>query len=83
MDKIPIEIFVAEQLKHDRYKLIVAQMGVDESLVKATLVKFFREQGLNFVTPSLARELSLRVAQELETKHGVSGVAGRFARRRA
>ena len=78
MDKIPIEIFVTDQLRQDRYKLIIAQIGLSEDLARLTLVTFFRDQGVNFVTPALARELSQRVAAELETKEGVSGVVRRL-----
>jgi hypothetical protein len=78
MDKIPIEIFVTDQLRQDRYKLIIAQIGLSEDLARLTLVTFFRDQGVNFVTSALARELSQRVAAELETKEGVSGVVRRL-----
>ncbi len=79
MNKIPIEIFVAEQLRQDRYKLIIAQIGLTEDLARLTLVNFFRDQGVHFVTPALAIELSQRVALELESREGVSGVARRMA----
>lgn len=78
MDKIPIEIFVSEQLKNDRYRSIISQMAVSETLVHLTLVRFFRDQGVNFVTPTLALELADRVAHELEHRQGVSGVVSRM-----
>jgi hypothetical protein len=78
MDKIPIEIFVSEQLKNDRYRSIISQMAVSETLVHLTLVRFFRDQGVNFVTPNLALELADRVATELERRQGVSGVVTRM-----
>jgi hypothetical protein len=78
MDKIPIEIFVSEQLKNDRYRSIISQLAVSETLVHLTLVRFFRDQGVNFVTPNLALELADRVATELERRQGVSGVVTRM-----
>ena len=78
MDKIPIEIFVSQQLKNDRYRSIISQMAVSETLVHLTLVRFFRDQGVNFVTPNLALELADRVATELERRQGVSGVVTRM-----
>ena len=78
MDKIPIEIFVSEQLKNDRYRSIISQLAVSETLVLLTLVRFFRDQGVNFVTPNLALELADRVATELERRQGVSGVVTRM-----
>ena len=78
MDKIPIEIFVSEQLKNDRYRSIISQMAVSETLVHLTLVRFFRDQGVNFVTPNRALELADRVATELERRQGVSGVVTRM-----
>lgn len=78
MEKIPVEIFVAEQLKNDRYKSIISQMSVNETLVQLTLIQFFKDQGVNFVTPSLASILADRVACELEHRQGVSGVVTRM-----
>jgi hypothetical protein len=46
--------------------------------VHLTLVRFFRDQGVNFVTPNLALELADRVATELERRQGVSGVVTRM-----
>jgi hypothetical protein len=54
VNKIPIEIFIADQLRQDRYKLIIAQIGLTEDLARLTLVNFFRDQGVHFVTPALA-----------------------------
>jgi hypothetical protein len=78
MEKIPVEVFVTEQLRHPRYKSIIAQMAVNESFVQMALVKFFKEQGINFITPGLASVLADRVAHELEHQNGVSGVVGRM-----
>jgi hypothetical protein len=78
MEKIPVEIFVSEQLNHPRYKSIIAQMAVNETLVHLTLVRFFKDQGINFITPGLASILADRFAHELEQRQGVSGVVGRM-----
>ena len=81
VEKIPVEIFVAEQLRHPRYKSIIAQMAVNETLVHLTLVKFFKDQGIHFITPGLATILADRVAHELEHRQGVSGVVSRMLRK--
>lgn len=78
MEKVPVEIFVAEQLTHPRYKSIIAQMAVNETLVHLTLVRFFKDQGIHFITPGLANVLADRVAHELEQRQGVSGIVSRM-----
>ena len=75
MDKLPIEVFIEQQLKQSRYKSIIAQLGVDPVVVQLALVSYLREQGVHMVTPSLGIELAERMAFELEHRHGVSGVA--------
>ena len=75
MEKLPIEIFIDQQLKRSRYKSIIAQLGVDPVAVQFALVAYLREQGVHMVTPTLGEELAERMAFELETRHGVSGVA--------
>jgi hypothetical protein len=42
------------------------------------LVRFFKDQGINFITPGLASILADRFAHELEQRQGVSGVVGRM-----
>ncbi len=75
MDKLPIEVFIEQQLKQSRYKSIIAQLGVDPVIVQLALVAYLREQGVHMVTPTLGIELGDRLAYELEHRHGVSGVA--------
>lgn len=75
MEKRPVEIFIAQQLKEERYKTIIAQLGVDPVIVQAALISYLKDQGVNFVTPALGAELGGRLAKELEFGAETSVVA--------
>lgn len=71
MEKIPVEIFIAQQLRDPKYKSIIAQLAVDPIAVQATLVRYLRDQGIYLVTPTLAAELANHMADELEHRRGM------------
>lgn len=71
MEKIPVEIFIAQQLRDPKYKSIIAQLAVDPIAVQATLVQYLRDQGIYLVTPTVAAELANHMAEELEHRRGM------------
>lgn len=71
MEKIPVEIFIAHQLRDPRYKSIIAQLAVDPIAVEAAVVQYLRDQGIHLVTPTLAAKLASHLADELEHRRGM------------
>ena len=71
MEKIPVEIFIAQQLRDPKYKSIIAQLAVDPIAVQAALVQYLRDQGVHMVTSTLAAELASHMAEELEHRRGM------------
>ncbi len=78
MEKIPVEIFIAQQLRKPRFKSIIAQLGVDPAAVELTLVHYLGEQGIYLVTPTLADELASRMEGELEGRRGMGKALNRL-----
>ena len=78
MEKIPVEIFIAKQLREPRFKSIIAQLGVDPTAVELALVHYLRDQGIYLVTPTLAAELASRMEGELEGRRGMGKALNRL-----
>lgn len=78
MEKIPVEIFIAQQLRDPRYKLIITQLGVDPVAVELALVLYLRDQGIYLVTPTLAAELASRMEGELTQRRGMGKALSRL-----
>ncbi|MCX6118311.1 MAG: hypothetical protein NT027_12270 [Proteobacteria bacterium] len=72
MEKVPIDLFISDQLKLDRYKSIITQLSVDPLIVHMALVTYFKDQGVFMVSASLGRQLSDKLVRDFETNEGIA-----------